>query len=330
MSRKKILQVLKEHPEEFVSGESISEQLGITRAAVWKGVDALRKEGYEIESRTRRGYRLLTEPEILCAGDLASRLCTEVVGRSIECFDRLDSTNLYLKQAVLRKAENGHVVLAEEQTAGRGRCGRVFQSPRGKGLYLSALLMPKVSPAAMIPVTAAAAVAVCNAVERVCGVRPWIKWTNDLVLQGKKLCGILTEMSIESESGALESVVVGIGVNVNQDAADFEGEVADMATSLKIVLGKTVSRAELAAAIIEELDGLYGRIDTGFAGLLEEYRRDCITLGRQVQILGSGEPRLGTAVDIDDNFGLVVMHGDGSRETVRSGEVSVRGMYGYV
>ena len=330
MSRETVLKLLEEHKDEFVSGEKISEALGLTRAAVWKCIDALRKEGYEIESRTRTGYRLVARPDRIDEKALSAAVHTRVVGREVRWFETIGSTNQYAKQAALEGAGNGLVVVAEEQTAGRGRCGRSFQSPPGKGLYLTALLMPDAAPAEMVPVTAAAAVAVCNAVERICGVRPGIKWTNDLVIGGKKLCGILTEMSIEGESGRLQSVVVGIGINVNHAAENFEGEVADMATSLRLELQQKVDRTALAAALIEELDRLYSRIGEGFAGLLEDYRRDCITLGKQVRIVGSGAERTARAVDIDDSFGLIVRYEDGREETVRSGEVSVRGMYGYV
>ena len=331
MRRHTILEALRASKGEYISGERLSQTLGITRAAVWKGVDALRREGYEIESKTRLGYRLLSAPDTLDPETLAAQLNTAVVGCRILSFDILDSTNTYAKQAALEGGENGLVILAGQQTGGRGRSGRSFQSPPGKGLYLTVLLKPAAAPAAVLPVTALAAVATCRSIERVCGLRPGIKWTNDLVLGSRKLTGILTEMGVEGETGALQYVVVGIGTNLNQTQADFSGAVADVATSLRIVLGHTVSRAELAVALIEELDRLYAALlAQDFAPWREEYRRDCVTLGHPVRILGSGLERTAYAEDIDDTFGLIVRYENGRRETIRSGEVSVRGLYGYV
>ena len=223
------------------------------------------------------------------------------------------------------------MILAGQQTGGRGRSGRSFQSPPGKGLYLTALLRPTAAPAAVLPVTALAAVAACRAIERICGLRPGVKWTNDLVLDTRKLVGILTEMGVDGETGVLQYVAVGIGINLNQTQADFSGAVADMATSLRMVLGRTVSRAELAVALMEELDRLYAALLTqDSAPWLAEDRRSCDTLGHPVRILGSGPERVAYAEEIDDAFGLVVRYDDGRRETIRSGEVSVRGLYGYV
>lgn len=330
MSRRTILKLLQENEGQFVSGERISEEMGITRAAIWKSIDALRKEGYEIESKTKLGYRLLASPDKATAENVGARISTEIVGRSIVYFESIDSTNNYAKQAALQGGEDGLVVIANEQTGGRGRSGRSFQSPPDKGLYLTALLCPKAAPAEVLSVTALAAVAVCNAVERTCGVRPGIKWTNDLILNGKKLTGILTEMGVEGESGALQYVVIGIGVNANHEKSDFSDEVAEMATSLRMELGHPVSRAALAAALIEELDALYACLGGDLSGYLEQYREDCVTLGKQVRILGSGAERTGEAVGIDDSFGLIVRREDGTLETIRSGEVSVRGLYGYV
>jgi BirA family biotin operon repressor/biotin-[acetyl-CoA-carboxylase] ligase len=174
-------------------------------------------------------------------------------------------------------------------------------------------------------------VAVCAAVERVCGVRPGLKWPNDPVLGNRKLCGILTELSLEGETGRLQYLVVGIGVNVLQTEADFSPEVAELATSLAMALGRPVSRPALAAALIEELDRLYRDLKAGdLTEYLAAYRRDCVNLGRQVQLLSPAGRETATALDIDPEFGLVVRGADGERRTIRSGEVSVRGLYGYV
>lgn len=206
---------------------------------------------------------------------------------------------------------------------------RSFQSPPGKGVYLSVLLRPQLPPQALLGATGMAAVAVARAVERVSGAQVGIKWTNDLVLGGKKLCGILTEMALEGETGAVQSLVIGAGVNVSHRREDFSPDVAEMAASLAME-GYEVSRPALAAAMIEELSLLAGDLGGDPASWLADYRRRCVTLGREVRLLWSGGQTRATALDIDDQFGLVVRREDGTEETVRTGEVSVRGLYGYV
>jgi birA, biotin-[acetyl-CoA-carboxylase] ligase region len=332
MSRQAMLALLREHAGEFLSGEQVSEQLGLSRTAIWKSVDALRREGYEIEARTGLGYRLLRSPDALTEQEIRGFLGpTALVGRGLHCFDEIDSTNTCAKKLALAGAADGTVVTANCQTAGRGRMERSFQSPRDKGIYLTALLRPPLPPERLLPVTALGAVAVARAVERVCGVRPGIKWTNDLVLNGKKLCGILTEMSLEGESGRLQYLVMGIGLNVLQTADDFSPEVAAVATSLAQEVGRPLSRPQLAAAEIEQLDALYAALLSGGTGAyLEAYRRDCVTLGHEIQVVradGSREHAL--ALDVDDQFGLVVRRDSGETAVIRSGEASVRGMYGY-
>lgn len=209
---------------------------------------------------------------------------------------------------------------------------RSFQSPKGKGIYLSVLLRPPLPPDRLPPVTALAGVSVCAAVERVCGVRPGLKWPNDPVLCGKKLCGILTEMSLEAETGRVQSLVLGIGINVGQGPEDFSPEVREVATSLLQALGRPVSRPRLAAALLEELDRAYAALLAGdLSAYRAAYRRDCVNLGKTVQLIpfGGGERETAQAVDVDGDFSLVVRDAEGRERTVRSGEVSVRGLWGY-
>ena len=253
---------------------------------------------------------------------------TAVMGRNILYFEELGSTNTYVKELALTDAQEGTVVIADCQTAGRGRMDRSFQSPKGKGLYLTVLLRPQLPPERLAQVTALAGMAVCGAVKRVCGVRPGLKWPNDPVLNGKKVCGILTELVTDGKGGLC--LVVGIGINVAQRLEDFTPEVAEMAASLEMILEKPVSRPALAAALLEELDRSYEALKQGD---LEEYRtcyrRDCVNLGRPVRLMGPGGQEEARAVDIDRDFGLVVRTPDGAEKTIRSGEVSVRGLYGY-
>lgn len=331
MSKQTVLELLRRREGDFLSGEEISRQLGLSRAAVWKAVDALRRDGYTVEARTGLGYRLAAAPDALTEPEIRRFLpATEVVGRKLVCLSEVDSTNTRAKELAMSGEAEGLVVVADCQTAGRGRMGRSFQSPRGKGIYLTALLRPDLPPERLMVVTALAGVAVCEAVEEVCGLSPGLKWPNDPVLNGRKLCGILTELSLEAETGRLQYLVVGIGINVLHTPEDFSPEVAAMATSVAAELGRPVSRPALAAALITRLDRLRLALSSGDVGdYLTEYRRRCVNLGKRVRLVSpTGEER-GEAVDVDRDFGLVVRRDNGSVTTVRSGEVSVRGLYGY-
>jgi len=236
---------------------------------------------------------------------------------------------LYLKRQAVEGARHGAVAVADCQSAGRGRQGRSFISPPGRGVYLSVLLRPHLLPDKLIGATGMAAVAICNAVERAAGIRPCIKWTNDLVLHGKKICGILTEMSVEGETGMAQYLVIGAGVNVSQTPEDFGPQVSSIATSL-VREGYPVSRPRLAASMIEELYTLSRDLGGDITPWVNQYRRGCVTLGRDVRLLWTDTGERAHALDIDDRFGLVVRHEDGSVSTVRTGEVSVRGLYGYI
>ena len=226
---------------------------------------------------------------------------------------------------------DGATAVADQQTGGRGRLGRNFASPEGKGIYYSVLLRPDLPPAEAVNLTAYVAVAVCNGIEEAAGVRPQIKWTNDIVMNGRKVCGILTEMAIEGETAALQYIVTGIGVNVNQTAEDWPEELKAIAGSIAQAVGHPVRRGRLAACLLNALDRVYlDWLAGNHASYLEQYRKDCLTVGREVKLLRSGGEEIATAIGIDDKFGLIVRHPDGREETVTSGEVSVRGLYGYV
>lgn len=333
MSKERVLALLKKNREQYLSGEGISEQIGITRTAIWKAVDSLRKDGYTIEAKTGLGYRLVGTPDALTEEEIREFLTdVHTVGREMVCLKEVDSTNTYAKRIAIEGAADGTVVVADCQTGGRGRMGRRFQSPSGKGVFLTALLRPEIAPDSLISFTALVAVAMCDAVEAACGLRPGIKWTNDLVVGNRKLCGILTEMSIEGESGQVQYLIPGIGVNVGQREEDFDEEIRSVATSLWIETGKDVSRPRLAAEMIRAIDRLYEAVQRGGQQeYLETYRKDCVTIGKQVQLIDpDGSREQVEALDVDEQFGLVVRQKDGAVRVIRSGEVSVRGMYGYV
>ena len=239
---------------------------------------------------------------------------------NIHYFDSIDSTNTRAKQLASQGAPQGTVLIADTQTGGRGRLGRSFESPKGTGIYLSVILRPRCAAEKLMHLTCAVGVAVCDGIEASCGVRPRIKWINDLILGNKKLGGILTELSLDS-LGNVSYAVIGIGINVG---ATPDG-VNEIATSLQEA-GFIVDRAKLIAEILQKLEHL-SVTDTS---VMEQYRKDCLTLGQQVRVLKSDGISYGTAVDIDDRGGLLVRDTDGNTQTVSSGEVSIRGMYGYV
>ncbi len=289
-------------------------------------------EAHEGERLDQSGVLDAAATDLLTEAEIRAFLgTTEVVGRELRCFEVIDSTNTYMRQAALAGAPDGTVAVANQQTDGRGRMGRSFQSPRNQGIYLTALLRPGL-PAEQLPsVTALAGVAVCDAVEQVCGLRPGIKWPNDPVVGEKKICGILTELFIDPAMDT-PALALGIGLNVHQRPDDFSPDVAAMAASLDMVLGRTISRPALAAAEIRALDRLYRALVNGKTGdYLDAFRRDCVNLQKQVQMIRpDGSREVAEAIGIDEDFGLIVRDESGAERVIRSGEVSVRGMYGYL
>ena len=244
-------------------------------------------------------------------------------------FPSIDSTNDRLKAMARQGAPHGTVLLAEYQTGGHGRLGRSFHSPEGVGVYMSILLRPNCAPAELMHLTCAAAVAMCDAVERTCGFRPGIKWTNDLVYNKRKLGGILTELGFSSK-GALDYAIVGIGINCRQSIPDFPEEIQSFAGSLAMVSGQDIDRSAVAAAMMEALWKMDQSLLTGRESTLSQYRTDCVTVGQEISLVRGDEIRHGKTLDVDPSGALIVAFPDGHREAVNSGEVSIRGMYGYI
>lgn len=240
------------------------------------------------------------------------------------------STNDDLKVLARRGAPHGTVLIADRQSGGHGRMGRSFHSPGGMGIYFSILLRPQCSPTELMHLTCATAVAMCDALEKAAGIRPGIKWTNDLVCKKRKLGGILTELGL-SASGTVDYVIIGIGINCCQKEEDFVPEIREIAGSVSMVTGKEIDRSVVAAAMMEALWQMDQILLTRKTDILNRYRSDCITIGQEISLLRLGEEvRHGKAIDMDDNGALIVEFSDGHLETVNSGEVSVRGMYGYL
>ena len=249
--------------------------------------------------------------------------------QQLQYHDTIGSTNDHLKLLARNGASHGTAVIAGHQTNGHGRRGRSFHSPKGKGIYLSVLLRPDCRPVEMMHLTCATAVAMCDAVEKAADIRPGIKWTNDLVYGKKKLGGILTELAL-TPAGMVEYAIVGVGINCSHQTADFPEEIREIAASLDMITGKRTEPAQLAAAMLEALC----RMDAGLlvekTKMLEQYRRNCITIGQEISLVRGDEIRHGRALSVDEEGALVVEFSDGSIHSVNSGEVSVRGMYGYV
>ena len=243
--------------------------------------------------------------------------------------DTVNSTNTRLKAMAMDGAPHGTVVAADRQTGGRGRLGRVFLSPAGVGMYLSILLRPQCEPGALMHLTCASAVAMCDAVETAVGVRPRIKWTNDLLYGKRKLAGILSELGFTSQ-GTVDYAIVGIGVNCCQKPEDFPPEILGTACSLQTMTGKPIDRARVAAAMMDALFRMDKDLFSGKEALLAQYRRDCVTIGREISLVRGDSIRHGKALDVDDEGALIVAFPDGHTEAVSCGEVSIRGMYGYV
>ena len=261
--------------------------------------------------------------------DILSRLPSEYPWRELLAYEpSVGSTNDILKELARQGAPQGTALVAGHQSAGHGRRGRSFSSPSDMGVYLSILLRPYCAPAALMHLTCAVGTAMCDAVEAAAGFRPGIKWTNDLVCGKRKLGGILTELIIDR--GIVEGCVIGIGINCSQQAEDFPPELRNIAASLAMITGSPVSRAGLAAAMLDALHRMNETLIDGKEETLSRYRRDCITLGQEVSLVQGDEVRHGYALDIDSSGALLVRLPTGQVEAVNSGEVSVRGMYGYV
>lgn len=326
-----VLKLLETHRHEDLSGQQIAEKLDVTRAAVWKAVNALKGEGYRIEAANNRGYRLDLENDVLSAEGIYPQLKKKYQEREVFVYKSIDSTNQEVKRRALDGAQEGLVVLSEEQTAGKGRRGRSFYSPPGTGIYMSVLFHPTEEQAHdVVLITTAASVAVCRAIRSLMPEEPQIKWVNDVYLRGKKICGILTEAVSDFESGRIDTVVVGIGINYHVPEEGFPEEIREVAGSVCTDEIK-IPRNDLAAAVLNELYELYD----GLAArtFLEDYKRWSNVLGREVRFSSGntvaedgkkGSWQYGTAVDIDCDGGLVVRLKDGEEQVLRTGEITLR------
>lgn len=323
MVRDDVLAALEQRRGEVISGGALAKQLGVSRTAVWKAITSLKADGHVIESVPGEGYRLSPQNDVLSAAGIRVRLHTSEIASSLEVVEQIESTNTVLKR---RAAElpSGYALVADSQTGGRGRRGRSFLSPSGTGVYLSILLRPELPLAQVNTLTIGAAVAACRAFEEAAGFRPSIKWVNDVLKDGKKLCGILTEASIEAETGALSYVVVGIGMNVRTPESGFPEELRAIAGSLEDFSAHPVDRNHLTAAFLNHMEECYRLICANdLSALLAQYRSYIDFLRQPIRILENGSAREATALEIDD-CGHLIVESNGTRETLFAGEISIR------
>ncbi|AGK96593.1 biotin--[acetyl-CoA-carboxylase] ligase [Clostridium pasteurianum] len=324
-----ILRLLKENTKDFISGQEISERFGVSRTAIWKYMNQLKIEGYEIESVSKKGYRLLDSPDILTYEEIYDGLSTKFIGRKIIHFDSIDSTNSKAKELASLLDEDGTVVIAEEQTMGKGRLGRNFISPNRKGIWMSIILKPDINPLKVSMVTQIGAAAI-NKAFREMKIETLIKWPNDILLNKKKLCGILTEMSAELTK--VNFIVMGIGINVNLDKDDFTEEVRETATSAKIEIGKRISRKEIVARILNNFEPLYKAFveKEDIEETIAICRENSILIDREIRVIKRENSIRAKVLDINNKGELIVKYEDGKVENLISGEISIRGLESYI
>lgn len=314
--------------EEFVSGQQLCEEFGVSRTAVWKAINQLKEEGYEIQAVHNKGYRLLGWPDVISAEEVKSRLHTTWAGCEVRYFDTLDSTNICAKRMAEEGAPNGTLVIADRQTAGRGRRGRAWETPKGTAIAMTLLMRPQLRPEKASMLTLIMGMAVTKALNEIFDLECRIKWPNDVVWEGKKVCGILTEMS--AEMNAIHYLVIGCGINAN--IMDFPEDLKEKAVSLKMITGHEVDRAQIIQRSLEYLEKYYQKFEetSDMSGLMEEYDQMLVNIGEEVCVLDpTGEYR-GRALGINAAGELLVQRENGETEGVYAGEVSVRGVYGYV
>lgn len=315
-----LLQMLMEHQGEYISGEEISRRLGISRTAVWKQINKLREEGYEFEAVSRKGYRIVHQPDKLTLSAISNALQGSAFGQQIKLLDTTTSTQEDIRRWAEQGAENGALVVSEEQTVGRGRQGRKWISPSGKGIWMSLLLKPNLPLADASRLTLLSAVAVCRAIRQVTGINVGIKWPNDLLVNGKKICGILVESA--GEDGKIRYCVVGIGIDVNLVEADYPHELLDVASSLKMESNQHYDRAQIIGAVIKEMELLMNCfLEEGFSPIANLWEALSVTLGRTITVRTSQGELVGVAEELDSSGALQLRRQNGQIETVYSGEI---------
>ena len=325
--KSKILEILR-NKDTYVSGQDLSERFGVSRTAVWKAIHQLEEEGYKIEAVPKRGYHMVETPDVVCREEILSLLTTRWAGRNLVYMETVDSTNNLAKKLAEEGAPEGTLVVADEQSGGKGRRGRSWCTPKGSSIAMSMVLRPGIRPELASMVTLIMGLSVAKAIKELYPVEAGIKWPNDVVVNGKKICGILTEMS--AEMMGIHYLVIGTGINTNVES--FPEELEATATSLIRELGRRVNRAELIAECLKYFELYYEKyIEAGDLSLLkDDYESLLLNRNRQVKVLEPGNEYLGMSLGINEKGELLVQREDGTITAVYAGEVSVRGVYGYV
>jgi BirA family biotin operon repressor/biotin-[acetyl-CoA-carboxylase] ligase len=320
-SRDQILSLFRRNLGEFVSGREISAELNVSRAAVWKQVEMLREHGYEIEAQRSRGYRLLSGPDVLLAAEVERGLQTRIVGCSLFCLETLDSTNAKVRQLAEAGAADGTVVIADRQSAGRGRLGRRWESPPSVNLYCSILLRPQIPVQQAPQLTFLSAVAVAETLNHLYQLSARVKWPNDILVGGAKIAGLLNEMNAETEQ--VHFVVLGVGVNLNMSAAQFPAEMLYPATSVSLELGQLIDRVTFVRAFLQRLDGYYQEfLAEGFVPIRRRWEALCDLLNCRVQVDQNPVLLQGVVVGLDTDGALRLQLDDGRVERILAGDVS--------
>lgn len=306
--------------DEYISGEALAEKLGVSRNTIWKAVKSLREEGFDIDASPNRGYRILKKPYIITEAGIRKFLPHDD-NRRLYILNSVDSTNNYAKELARNGEPGGTVVISDMQTAGKGRMGRSFCSPPKSNIYMSIILRPEIDIESSQLITSCVAAAAASAIDTICGTDTQIKWVNDLFLNGKKICGILTEASVSFESGTLDFAVVGIGINIRSVANVFPKELLKTATSIQDETEKLFDRSEIIAEVITSVEKYLNELpDRKF---LEEYKKRSFIIGKRVIVTKAGEEREAIAAGISENAGLEVIYDDGQKEALNSGEARI-------
>ena len=323
----KVLSLLRTS-RDYISGQELCKQFGVSRTAIWKVINQLKEDGYEIDAVTNKGYKLKSYPDILNKHEIASRMQTKWAGREVVFLEETGSTNVEARILAERDFPHGTLVVADSQTGGKGRRGRSWHTPKGSSIAMSIMLKPELEAEYASMLTLVQAMAVAKAIEEICGLEAQIKWPNDILVNEKKVCGILTEMNLEMTE--ISSIIIGTGINVNQE--NFPEEISEIATSLKIEKKRTQSRADLIERICELFEEYFEMFiaSKDLSGFLEEYNSHLISMGRVVKVLDPKGEFTGEALGINALGELLVKRESGEVVNVYAGEVSVRGIYGYV
>ena len=320
--KSKVLKVLEENKGKAISGEEIAKTLNLSRTSIWKAINSLRNEGYVINATTNKGYSLADNTDLISKEGISLYLDNNLSNIEIYTHKKVSSTNEIAKNLALSGAKHGTVVIAEEQTAGKGRMGRVFYSPANTGIYMSIILRPNLTAMDSVLITTSSSVAICEAIHKVTGIESQIKWINDIFINNKKIGGILTEASTNFESGTIDYLILGIGINFNIPKDNFPSELKEIAGSLFNNNNNGINRNMLCAEIINNILNMIPKIKN--YDFISEYKKRSIILNQEIMYISSGVSATGKAIDINNDGSLVVKHDDGSIKILNSGEVTIR------